>query len=110
MNCDVTGARAPTVQDAFVDLICQDDELLRAEFDALIAASWQTPPGPPPPAPPRRPPPGATPLARPLTDAGRPHVGSTPIRRHHRRQRGPPRSRPAPPSTTTTIGNAAKGR
>ncbi len=35
--------------DAFTDLICSDDELVRAEFDALIRASWR-PPAPPAPA------------------------------------------------------------
>ena len=29
----------------FIDLLCSDDELLRAEFDAIIAAQW---PGTPP--------------------------------------------------------------
>lgn len=29
---------------AFVDLICQDDELLQAEFEALVAAVWSCPP------------------------------------------------------------------
>ena len=38
--------------EAFTDLIAHDEELIRQEFDALIAASWQqTPPPPPPPAP-----------------------------------------------------------
>ena len=37
--------------EAFTDLITQDEELTRQEFDALIGASWQ-PSSPPPPAPP----------------------------------------------------------
>jgi hypothetical protein len=37
---------------AFLDLVYQDPDLVRAEFDALIAASWQSPP-PPPAATPR---------------------------------------------------------
>jgi hypothetical protein len=39
--------------EAFVDLIAHDEELIRREFDALIDASWQqTSPQPPaPPAP-----------------------------------------------------------
>jgi hypothetical protein len=41
---------------AFADLICTDSQWLRAEFDALIAASFDEPPAPPPPAPPRIPP------------------------------------------------------
>jgi hypothetical protein len=91
MNCEVTAAAAGTaVRDAFVDLICQDDDLVRAEFDALVAASWHTPPGPPPPAPPRRPPPGAAPPATPVVDGGRLPAGRAPARRHGRRQRSPP--------------------
>ncbi|WP_433304033.1 hypothetical protein ACQP2F_13735 [Actinoplanes sp. CA-030573] len=94
MNCEVTGAPAgAAVRDAFIDLVCQDEGLLRAEFDALIAASWQTPPDSPPPAPPRRPPPGAGPPARRGVQRGRTFRGNTPARRHDRRQRGPPASR-----------------
>jgi len=26
--------------DAFIDLVCRDEDLLRAEFDELIAESW----------------------------------------------------------------------
>jgi len=76
------------VEDAFLDLVCQDDELLRAEFDALIAASWHTPP-PPPPAPsdPARRPPGWPPAPpgepRPLRQT----VREAP---RLRRQRSPP--------------------
>src|SRR4051794_21698603 len=46
--------RSDTVsRDAFIDLLCQDEELVRAEFDAIIAAAWPSPPAPPaPPAPP----------------------------------------------------------
>ncbi|MEV0284798.1 hypothetical protein AB0H36_11860 [Kribbella sp. NPDC050820] len=38
-----------TLDDAevFVDLVLGDDELVRAEFDALIAACWEAPCGPP---------------------------------------------------------------
>jgi hypothetical protein len=40
--------------EAFTDLITQDEELVRQEFDALIGASWHrpSPPSPPPSAPP----------------------------------------------------------
>jgi hypothetical protein len=37
---DVT--RGSNVQ--FLDLICADDELVQAEFDAIIAAEWPSPP------------------------------------------------------------------
>ena len=40
----------PTVDDAFLDLMMGDEELLRAEFEGIIAASWRPPT--PPPAPP----------------------------------------------------------
>ena len=33
--------------EAFTDLIAQDDELIRQEFDTLISASWDHPPAPP---------------------------------------------------------------
>jgi hypothetical protein len=32
--------------ETFTDLITGDDELTRAEFDALIASSWPAPPAP----------------------------------------------------------------
>ncbi|HZZ96509.1 MAG TPA: hypothetical protein VFE19_05830 [Jatrophihabitantaceae bacterium] len=34
----------PTTGDQFVELLCADDDLLRAEFDAIIAASWHDTP------------------------------------------------------------------
>lgn len=40
-------------QDMFVELVCQDDDFVRAEFDAIIAASWPSPPPDLPPSPPR---------------------------------------------------------
>ena len=37
----------------FTDLVNSDEDLVRAEFEALIAANWEdTPPPPPPSAPP----------------------------------------------------------
>jgi hypothetical protein len=44
--------------EAFTDLIINDDDLVREEFDALVGASW---PNHPPPAPP----PAASPAAAP---------------------------------------------
>jgi hypothetical protein len=42
--------------EAFTDLISSDDELVRAEFDALVGASGSgSPPPPAPPAPPDAP-------------------------------------------------------
>ena len=34
----------PSVDEQFFDLICNDAELLAAEFDAIIAAEWPAPP------------------------------------------------------------------
>jgi len=38
---------ALSIDSAFVDLVCEDDELLEAEFDALVTAGWDgsVPPG-----------------------------------------------------------------
>ena len=44
--------------EAFTDLICSDDDLVRAEFDALIRSSWRPPVPPAPPAPAVTDPPG----------------------------------------------------
>jgi hypothetical protein len=41
----MTGDRiARTVDDQFIALICSDEQLLRAEFDAIIAGQWPSPP------------------------------------------------------------------
>lgn len=41
----VTGdASTRTVEEQFVDLLCTDQGLLDAEFDAIIAAEWPDPP------------------------------------------------------------------
>jgi len=37
-------ASAWAIDEQFVDLICGDAELVAAEFDAIIAAEWPTPP------------------------------------------------------------------
>jgi len=39
-----------TQTDDFVDLVCADPSLLRAQFDALIHASWDSEPPTPPPS------------------------------------------------------------
>jgi hypothetical protein len=36
--------RFTTDQDAFLALVCADEELLRAEFEAIIDACWDRPP------------------------------------------------------------------
>ncbi|HEY0805430.1 MAG TPA: hypothetical protein VGD84_10205, partial [Pseudonocardiaceae bacterium] len=47
-----TSDTTEAVWDEFLAVICADEEWVRAEFDALIAAQW---PDPPPPAPAPRP-------------------------------------------------------
>jgi len=37
-------ATARGIDEQFLDLICRDADLLAAEFDAIIAAEWPTPP------------------------------------------------------------------
>ncbi|WP_205739801.1 J domain-containing protein [Georgenia sp. SYP-B2076] len=44
----------PTGRDEFLELICSDAELLRAEFDAIVAAEWPARTPPSAPAPSRR--------------------------------------------------------
>jgi hypothetical protein len=51
----MTGVGTRQASEVFAELICADDQWLRQEFNALIAANYR-PPGPPPPAPPRTPP------------------------------------------------------
>jgi hypothetical protein len=67
----------------FLDLVCRDENLLRAEFDAIIAAEW---PGEPPGLVPRTP-------WRPPRGARRP-VGSRVARPAARIWRRPERLRP----------------
>jgi len=39
-----TSATDERIDREFLDLICHDQDLLTAEFDAIIAAEWPTPP------------------------------------------------------------------
>jgi len=87
--------------DAFVDLVCRDDDLVRAEFDAIVAG-WDAlpeppePPAPPPPAAPPaprdRPAPWAMSPGRPVADTRRTRLPE-PERPRHGRQRAPPARR-----------------
>jgi hypothetical protein len=87
---DVAVAAADRVEEEFLGLVCADEELLRAEFDALIAATW----GQPHPARPRRAGwPTPPPRRRPRPEFARPG----PMRAPHypgaegrTRQRAPP--------------------
>jgi len=76
---------------SFAELICADDQWLREEFDALIAANYQ-PPSPPPPAPPRTPPlpPGRREQAWLLMARPRPQTVPAHPGGGLRRQRSPP--------------------
>lgn len=83
------------VEQEFLDLVCSDEELVQAEFEAIIAAEWPTPPSPPGARPPLRRPAGRP----PTSPAGHPREG-TPERLASRprhpgiggwaRQRSPP--------------------
>ncbi|HZP51976.1 hypothetical protein [Actinocrinis sp.] len=81
--------RAP---DTFIDLICGDDELVRAEFDALIRECWPGDPPGPPPHPPASHPRGTY---RPRGSAPAPAITRAPAARHIASQRAPP-GRPKP--------------
>ena len=39
MQVEATAQRS-----AFIELVCSDEELVRAEFDAIVAAAWTSPP------------------------------------------------------------------
>jgi len=71
----------------FLDLVCADEELLRAEFDEIIANGWPSPPTGPPTRRPRGPATSPGPTAFP----------------------GPPRGaiKPRTPPPAPTVGPAA---
>ena len=75
--------------EAFVDLVCADDDLVRAEFEAIIAASWPALPGDQDPVPSPRPkgPERAGAVGRPELGAVRGGGSSEALRS---RQRSPP--------------------
>lgn len=90
------GTSARTVDERFLDLICNDQDLLDAEFDAIIAAEW---PGPPTDPAGR----GVTGGEHPVSGAARwvsTHVGGAASRPRHpgiggwARQRSPPPGQP----------------
>ncbi|NIK58198.1 hypothetical protein [Kribbella shirazensis] len=76
--------------EAFADLVLSDDDLVRAEFDDLIAACWESPYEPPPgkPSPPTRGREPRPPLSRPRSSRIR--LDRWPLRRPLGRGRGPP--------------------
>ena len=66
------------VDEQFLDLICADEDLLRAEFDAIIAAEWPSPPA----------------------GRARPRRRRRAARQRGRPARSRPCPRPRPPATT----------
>ena len=80
------------VDEQFLELMCADEELLRAEFDAIIAQEWSSslpPPDPPAASPRPGPGPGSHRLPRGSQASARrpPHPGAD----GWSRQRSPPR-------------------
>jgi len=88
----IADTAARTVDEQFLALMCSDEDLLRAEFDAIITAEW---PSPPPTTTPRR---GAAhrhPASYTHRRGGAPVAGAVPRQRHPGiggwvRQRSPP--------------------
>jgi hypothetical protein len=80
----------PTEADVFAELVYDDVELVRAEFDALIAACWESPSEPPLGKP--CPPDGGWAGRPPLPIPRRPGLPAAPAlhRPPEGRQRGPP--------------------
>ncbi|MFS8095704.1 hypothetical protein LFM09_01070 [Lentzea alba] len=75
---------AQTLDDEFLALLCEDEDLVRAEFDEIIEANWGEPPLPPAP---RRPVP-STPYREMLHPREQNHV---PLRTPARQRSPPPR-------------------
>ena len=87
---DVAVAAADEVEEEFLALVYADEELLRAEFDALIAATWDQPRQPTRPrrADPAGDSPGPPGCARstipaPKVGPGNAHPRTAPVTRHH---------------------------
>ena len=90
------------LEEQFVDLLCADDELLRAEFDAIVAAEW----------------PGATPAepgGEPADDdcAGEPtrwdsYADQALLPNQHAGARRPRRQRSPPDGTGNSVVPAAR--
>jgi hypothetical protein len=78
---------ATRASDAFIDLVCGDDELVRAEFDALMRECW---PGDPPDAPQPTPVPRPHGTDRPGSSAFAPAGTRAPVARRIASQRAPP--------------------
>jgi hypothetical protein len=57
----MSGELLDRTEEAFLELLCADDDLVRSEFEAIVAANWVGPPHRPTPVPSPRPPAPATP-------------------------------------------------
>lgn len=100
MQASATAGTAPGAEVMeFADLVCGDPGLLRAEFDELIAASWDGPPPRWPFGPRRSPPQRPMPVPRSARDdpprVWRP-AQATGATEAGSRQRGPPVRTPRP--------------
>jgi hypothetical protein len=106
---EVEAAAVDEVKEKFLALVCADEELLRAEFDAIIAAAWDQPTPPTRPRPTRRPPGPPAPRRERRVDAS---AGGSPGQQHYpagegrRQQRAPPG--PRPPGKPATDKRARK--
>jgi hypothetical protein len=93
----VLGQPQSAVDEEFLALVCADEELLRAEFEAIIEASWTEPPRSRP----------ARGPAQPLRRRNRRYPDrltrlQRPILRAHVRQRSPPARLTPPPAEAST--------
>lgn len=84
-----TGTVRPDIDDTFWAIVTGDDQWVRAEFDAIIDAGWDSPTPPPPPAPPQ---PGIPPPCPAKRSGSRLWADdpATPPRLCPRHQRSPP--------------------
>jgi hypothetical protein len=99
-----TRAVDEAVEEEFLALICADEDLLRAQFDAIIAASWDQP------ASPQRPGHARPPAQHPQgpgwisgSPGGVPGPPHEPGAEGRSRQRAPPELEPPEPATNPTM-------
>ncbi|RSD17170.1 hypothetical protein [Amycolatopsis eburnea] len=97
-------ARETAARAGFAELICADPDWVRAEFDAMVAANFRTPPPRREPAP-RPDSSGHRTSSRGHRDAGRRTPPTIPVPPCPRRERSPPR-----PASDTGKEAHLKGR
>jgi hypothetical protein len=93
----VLGQPQSAVDEEFLALVCADEELLRAEFEAIIEASWTEPPRSRPARGPAQPVRRGHPRLR-----DRPTPLQRPVLRTYVRQRSPPARLTPPPVEAST--------